>query len=334
MTLFWINPSSFEEVEALYNSIKPLAGGQNKGKDIRPIWDRRRKIERVYKFSANCYALMDGGTGDPYTWWPTCRIKAKDREAIRFAPIVWRRHKDGSQTITIRNESGQGAHNSRYSFLERHIPNAMQFSVCNGKQFIVHGGEEYYLAKSTTFPAEHVRDVKARVRARNGKLLPWQRERTARDDGAALTFKRVSNYNFIFEAGGKEPPKAPRTLVKKAQKAKHKNVINDFWDWVVVIAPMMPVEDREYVWGMRKELAMYAHPERVGGIHYLSKNDITANIAIQILTDYNNPMRLNLAVDFVAQSDIKHAETVDDAKRVRAQYNRWINKICGFTVTK
>jgi hypothetical protein len=45
-------------------------------------------------------------------------------------------------------------------------------------------------------------------------------------------------------------------------------------------------------------------------------------------------MRLNMVVNFITYSDIKNAETVEDAKRVRAQYNRWINRVCGFTVTK
>jgi len=42
MALYYKNPNSFEEVEALYNSIKPLGGSKNKGKDIRPAGDRRR----------------------------------------------------------------------------------------------------------------------------------------------------------------------------------------------------------------------------------------------------------------------------------------------------
>ena len=333
MALYWKNPNSFAEVEALYNSIKPLGGGQNKGKDIRPAGDRRRKQERVHKFTDNCYGLMDGGIGDVHGWWADWHGKGSDSEMLRHAPIVWRRHKDGSQTVTIRNESGHGAHNSRYSFLDRHIPHAMRFSIRNGKHFIVHGGKDYYLAKSMTFPAAYVNKVKADAEARGVELGEWLRGLTARDDGVALTFKRVSDGNFVLETGGKALPKPPRVLVKKAQKAKHKKAINDFWDWVVAMAPMMPVEDWNYRTEMHKELYTYALPD-TNRTWFSSREFIPANIAIQILTDYNNPMRLNMAVNFVEQSDIKSAETVDDAKRVRAQYNRWINKICGFTVIK
>ena len=329
MALYHINPNSFEEVEALYNNTKPLAGGQNKGKDIRPAGDRRRKMERVHKFTDNCYGLMDGGIGDAHGWWANWHVEGNDSEMLRHAPIVWRRHKDGSQTVTIRNESGQGAHNSRYSFLDRHIPRAMRFSIRNGKHFIVHGGKDYFLAKSNTYPAAYVDKIKSDAEARGVELSPWHRGLTARDDGVALTFKRVSDGNFVLETGGKALPKPPRVLVKKAQKA-----INDFWEWMVAMAPMMPVDDWQYTANMQKELIMYAKPEYANRTWFASREDIPANIAIRILTDYNNPMRLNMAVNFVSQSDITSAETVDDAKRVRAQYNRWINKICGFTVTK
>lgn len=336
MAMYFINPVSFEEVEALYNSVKPLGGKKNSGKDIRPAGDRKRKWERVHKFSDDCYALMDGGVGDPYGWWSNYHGQAKDREVIRFAPIVWRRHKDGSQTVTIRNESGQGAHQSRYSFLERFIPRNMLFRNRNGKHFIAHNGKDYYLAKSMTFPTTYVEGVKKSCAERGVELAPWHRGMSSRDDGVALTFKRLDDGfgNFVLEMGGKALPKPPRTLVKKAQKAKHKKAINDFWDWMVAMAPMMPVEDWKYAGEMQKELMLYARPEYANRTWFSSREDIPANIAIQIITDYNNPMRLNMAVNFVAQSDIKRAETVDDAKRVRAQFNRWINKVCGFTVTK
>jgi len=332
MALYWINPSDFEEVEYLYNSTKPLSGAQNNGKDIRPAGDRKRKLERVQKFSDNCYALMDGGVGDPYGWWSAYRGKISDSEVLRHAPIVWRKHKDGSQTVTIRNESGRGAHNSRYSFLERYIPHAMRFSIRNGKQFITHGDKDYFLAKSNTFPTAYVNFTNMQMKA-DGCASDVKLPMTSRDDGVALTFKRVSDGNFVLETGGKALPKPPRTLVKKAQKAKHKKAIDDFWEWATTMSPMLPTDDWQYTNDMRKELILYAYPEYADRI-WFQKKDIPANIALEIITDYNNPMRLNMAVNFVAYSDIKKAETVGDVKRVRAQYNRWINRVCGFTVTK
>lgn len=61
---------------------------------------------------------------------------------------------------------------------------------------------------------------------------------------------------------------------------------------------------------------------------------IAPEVALEIINDDNHPMRLNLAVHFVAKSDIKEATTEDDARAVRAQFNRWINKVCGFNSKK
>ena len=62
--------------------------------------------------------------------------------------------------------------------------------------------------------------------------------------------------------------------------------------------------------------------------------DVPPEVALEIINDDNHPMRLNLAVHFVAKSDIKEATTEDDARAVRAQFNRWINKVCGFNSKK
>lgn len=51
MALTFTNFTRFEEVEAYYNSITPMRGTQNIGKDIRPIGDRNRKWERIVKIS-------------------------------------------------------------------------------------------------------------------------------------------------------------------------------------------------------------------------------------------------------------------------------------------
>ena len=61
--------NDFDSVEIAYETTKPLTGAANKGKDIRPIGERRRKWERIHKFTDNCYGLMDGGTGDPVDGW-------------------------------------------------------------------------------------------------------------------------------------------------------------------------------------------------------------------------------------------------------------------------
>ena len=57
MALTFSSFSSFDDVVYHYENIKPMGGITNKGKDIRPIGDRKRKYERIVKISNNCYAL-------------------------------------------------------------------------------------------------------------------------------------------------------------------------------------------------------------------------------------------------------------------------------------
>ena len=148
--------NSFADVEAHYNKIKPLRGKGNDGKDIRPIGDRKRKWERIVKISPNCYALSDGHHfGDAvFGHWT---YGAKDykptlKDMERYAPIVWRKKRDGTEEVTLRNAWGPGQHTGRYSFLYRHSPHRMWFRNRNGKHFIQVAAQDFYLAKGTTTP--------------------------------------------------------------------------------------------------------------------------------------------------------------------------------------
>ena len=70
MALTYSSFESFDDVVYNYENIKPMGGSTNKGKDIRPIGDRKRKYERIVKISNNCYALSDGfHFGDAHFNW-------------------------------------------------------------------------------------------------------------------------------------------------------------------------------------------------------------------------------------------------------------------------
>ena len=333
--------NDFDSVEIAYETTKPLAGAANKGKDIRPIGERRRKWERIHKFTDDCYGLMDGGTGDPVDGWEEATLG----EMLFFAPILWRRHRDGSESVRIRNETGKCAHNSRYKFLEKFLPTQLGFELRNGKQFITstRTGEDYFLAKSKTVTAHEMRMAKEHLQRQIDINAPWPiiaayqstvDAITTRDDGVALTFRRTAKDGTLrFDSGGKAPPKPPRIVVDTKGKRKHKQAIQNFWEWVVTMAPLMPVDDWTYRLNSYKELHGYTfHSNRTP--LYSHNPSIPPEVALEIINDDNHPMRLNLAVHFVAKSDIKEATTEDDARAVRAQFNRWINKVCGFNSKK
>ena len=327
MEKYYIKPSSFTDVQRLYDSTKPVREvNHGTTRNVRPTGDRARKWERVKKISDSCYLLMDGfhSGDDVFPPYNSSGIPT-EAEVINLAPIVWRRDEHGRETVTFRNGTGRGSHNSRYSFLERHIPHGMRFFIRNGKQFIenkgAHNHKQLYLAKSTTVAAYAVPTHRNQ----------WNDYLTSRDDGVSLTFERKDSGEFAFVDGGKELPAPPRTIINKEHKAKYKQAITDYWGWIVVMAPLMDTRDRGYVRDLQQELYNAAGVKLEAWYNQV----LPANFAIEVLTDYNSPMRLNMAMNFVTSSDIKDAQTPEDAKRVRAQFNRWINKTCGFsTVVK
>ncbi len=322
MAMYWAKPTTFAEVESIYNNTKPMRG-RNAGKDVRPIGDRARDHERVKKISANCYLLMNGGYYDDVFQWYYFRGKPAiptQAETVALAPICWKRHSDGTETVTIRNGIGNGAHMSHYSFLDRMLPRGMGFFIQNGKQYIrVDAGEALYLPKCMYVP----RCVYEANATRNG-FTSWMR---ATDDGSALTFLREDHGNkFTLVGDEKDAPKPPRTLVNKKQKAKYKDAMASYLTWISAMAPMLQVDD----WGYRSEMKRQVR-EVTGGGYW---NPMTPEIMRQVITKQNHPLRLAMAVDFVSSyGTIRNIQSDNDVKVVRAEYNRWINKQCGFTKT-
>ena len=118
-TTYLFHLDTFDKVAAFYEGIRPVRGSKLGGKDVRPIGDRRYTYERIVKISDDCYALSDGwNEGDPiFGYLPIVSGKPDGTELEFYAPIVWRRHPDGTETIKLRNATGDGAHTNRYKFL-------------------------------------------------------------------------------------------------------------------------------------------------------------------------------------------------------------------------
>ena len=324
MAITYERISSFAEVESIYSKTKPMRG-KNKGKDVRPIADRARDHERVKKISANCYLLMNGGYYDDVFQWYYFRGKPAaptQTEMVALAPICWKRHKDGTETITVRNGIGNGAHMSHYSFLDRMLPRGMGFDIVNGKQYVSASSGQHYLPKCMYVPRHIIDQERSRYDS-------WMR---ATDDGSALTFKR-GEHGFTLVGDARDAPKPPRTVVKKGQKARYKQAIATFREWAFAVGPMLQIswDTRNQMQTEFRELLGEFDPTYKNG--YTDIMNIPANIAIRILTDYNNTMRLHMLYSFVYYSDMKSIQTEEDVKHVKAQFNRWINKTCGFTKT-
>ena len=269
---------SFEQVEAYYNSIKPIRCRGDMFGPIVPIGDRRRKFERIIKLSRNCYVLDDGWhMGAPNYYYSDEQSYVKPKHLEYYAPVVWKRHKDGRVSVRIMNGTGtsSSAFNSRYSFLSRHLPEGMWLHIHNGKQYVVNeshttttvAGPKYYLAKGNTIPDfwKHTKDKNGNWTNKKMTNHPYQ----YKHDNAALVFwlnKHVSQSTnsksvrgstmhcpskgeFIkWEWDGKSGKADPKkfTKVNKEAKSVYKQDIKDFFDWGMTMVPLMPLHDEEY----------------------------------------------------------------------------------------
>lgn len=328
MAIYWTRPTTFAEVESIYNNTKPMRG-KNKGKDVRPIGDRARDHERVKKISSNCYLLMNGGYyDDVFKWYFYNGRNAPNptqAEMIALAPVCWKRHKDGTETVTIRNGIGTGAHMSHYSFLDRMLPRGMGFIVQNGKQYIrVDAGEALYLPKCMYVPRHIYEQTNDRPRSR------WNSWMRATDDGSSLTFFRDGD-RFTLASSKCDAPKPPRILVNKKQKAKYKDAMTGYLEWISAMAPMLQVDD----WQYRSEMKRLRQEYKVKHFQNAGYYDVMpSNIMRDVITKQDHPLRLAMAVDFVSHyGTIRNIQSQADVAQVRAEFNRWINKHCGFTKT-
>ena len=337
MALTFSQFGSFAEVVSHYNSITPLRGKDNVGKDIRPIGDRARKMERIVKISANCYALSDGyHMGDEHfpSWSYGTTLNPTLADMEKYAPIVWRKKRDGTEEVTLRNGWGQYSHNDRYAFLWRHTPYGMVFLNRNGKHFIQTNGGYYYLAKKRTAPRAVYDSIMA-----NGSKHSWQKSLKdwvmVHDDNSAVTFRKAENGWEHVEGTGRSLAETKGPTVNKNAKAKYKDDIKKFFEWGMAMSPLLPLEDREYQEERTRELLEFNGQMRYSNLR------MKASDTRKIVRDEDHPMRLALWVQFASDCTdrmwgmnreyyCKTVQTKEDLQRVRSRYNTFINKHLGF----
>lgn len=336
MALSWTTFGSFEDVEAHYNKTKPIRGKDNEGKDIRPIGDRRRKWERIVKVNKNCYALTDGfHFGDtafpPFIHWG---YNPNAADMGKYAPIVWRKRKDGTTTVTFRNGFGLSAHTSRYAFINRHTPWGFRFRISNGKQFITYNGTDYYLAKGLTAPKAVVEQIKTRSngRLRNYYLKEMYGRISTRDDKASVTFVQTdTGWEFVGSPNEvPKPPKPPLRRIDKALKAEIKEGMESFYTWLKAVGPMVMQMQRVDIRNQVKQWAeddtekrRFRHVSLYGYTRYQCWFD--AELLRGILCDEEHEMRVP-----AAWSALQYiTDTEDDTEsEARKRFNTWVNNNC------
>ena len=346
------NFNNFEQVAQHYNVTKPIAG-KFKHLNIIPVGDRKRKWERIEKISDDCYALYDAQLGDPIChnedWKPSYFKGLTPEISLALAPIVWTRVK-GGYTIRIRNGSGDYAHVSRYSFLNRAMPRGLEFvQTGQGRQYVKCDGVDYFLPKS-----KYECDYQV---ARSGdEYNQWE---GVKDDHHYLTFYHDDLGDSASHSTGWKPYtntfvfQHPKSRIDKEEKAKHKENTDKFWDWICAVAPLMPTNGG---WDTPERKNYEAYNSRMAdeandylndvAVNYYSRstsplggngnNEHCAKIVKDMMADEEHPLRLPMAWAFVNtvngggyyNNEVNEFASVtnqEKASKLRAKYNRWIN---------
>ena len=93
---------------------------------------------------------------------------------------------------------------------------------------------------------------------------------------------------------------------------------------------MLPIEDWEYVRNAKNAL-------REAGVtcgwSYSRNVTYNGDKVQSVITDDSHELRLPLLAMFMLRSYMKHANTSEDAKKVRARFNQWANRACGLVTT-
>ena len=297
---------SFDAVAKHYDNIKPVVSKYHtREADIRPFGSRRKKFERIEKVSDNKYAIHDG------TRWVFS--KARVWERVFSGAMVWERTKRGD-ILTVR--TGRARDNLRIAFLNYTLPAMLELRRTLGGHNMV------------VYDLEGITDRPPKVSSMH--YLP--REVVCTDEDYRLQFLHRGN---TFECISDGYP-IPRKRVNKANKAAIKVPLEDFYTWLCDIGKILPYNDWDYHQKNGEEISEYkVNRERDGhGVYGPSfdSSNITTSLALEIVKDYNHPLRTHLACHFLQRTNsitIHEIDNKDDASRFRSSFNRWANETFG-----
>jgi len=147
------------------------------------------------------------------------------------------------------------------------------------------------------------------------------------EDGMFLLFEREIG-SPVWNISSRYAPIPAEVVVKHRIKKDLKREVMEyagsFWDWAVSLGSILPTDDWNYVSRMRDKLWELGVMDRNGWVPSKVK---------KVLSEPDHEARLPLLVVFLGDSGLKTANSVEDLKKCRGQFNRWINKTCGLIET-
>lgn len=348
--------NTFAEVEAKYNETKPLVSKHHpKEQDVRPIGKRARKYERIIKISDNCYVFSHGGYYDPVFNWGYSAEEKKlpltPADIVRCAPIVWKRAKNGTETVTVRNGQGKWQHNSRYSFLKRALPRGLGFYIVGhtGGHVIQTKDDRFFLPKTHTVPPYIYQTYKDRAgHVSNTYAHKLLKGSTPKADGLHMTFERKDKDWVLVSK--RHLQTVMRTRVDLTTKKQHKGNIYKLRQWAMTMYPLMRAQlNYELRTQMNKEIAAWCKENSVPNLSMASwglmfdprnSGKDTPILVRKILADEDHAMRYHLGVAAMfAMHDALpisnswsslHLSEEETMAVMRRAFNKWVNKVAGF----
>ena len=347
--------NTFAEVEAKYNETKPLVSKHHTlEQDVRPIGKRGRKYERIIKINDNCYVFSHGGYYDPVFCWGYSaemeKMPLTPADIARCASIVWKRAKNGTETVTIRNGQGPWQHNSRYSFLRRALPRGLGFYIVGntGTHIVQTKTDRFFLPKTRTVPPYIYETYKDRAsHVSNTYAHRLLKGSTPKADGLHMTFERKDKDWVLVSKRHVET--VERIRVNKDTKKQFKDRIAKLWQWSLTMYPMMRANlNYEMRTQMNKEIAAWCKENGSPNLSMVSWGLIfdprnsgkdTPELVRKILADEDHAMRYHLGVAamFAMHDALPIATwsspTVSEEEMValfRRAFNKWINRVAGF----
>jgi len=336
---------TFAEIKKWYEDTKPIISKNHDARcDIRPVGQRRQKWERIVKINENKYAIVDGSwTGMAWVSSSDDDVKFYELLADKLAPILWEKRDDG-EYIHIRGSVNSGYSIGRYKMLNWYLPFTLRHfdKQPAGKHWIVDGkGQMQY-------PLPR---MKADVR--------WNTHEVVRYEDNSLTFKRVTDGNgktTAWERVGEVKVKG--TTINADRKKQLKPALKSFYDWMVTMRPLIPQD-----WESTREFSKLM-AEGLGIDNFWSgtrAEQVTPTFAESVITNEDSPYRLafasvvlrwlqvrdcpnkhsgkntfdreSLKWTYIEGEPFTEEDTaawyVKENKRIKAAYNRYMNKLLG-----
>ena len=320
--------ATFKDVERHYNNIKPVVSKYHKKEDdIRPINRRDRKWERIEKRSDTEYVFHDYYFREEL---------AKHTEWQKRPPIVWEAKEMPTGTrelVTVRGSTRWSFDISRHNFLRAYLPVGLFWCVnTNGThEVLIENGISGVAATSHYMPRPKNYGLKA-----GPEVTDY-----------LLQFVRVNSEDNLpmWECITPEWPKL-KLRVDKNRKKQLKQHNDEFWGWMCSVGPMLDMEwstleslSTEIIEYMKTSGKQYGFSLNGGKIDpwkysYGIRNQFPRELAEEIVKDYNHPLRIHLACNFLQLNDIKSIGSKEDNNTFRSAYNRWFNTTLGLVERK